>query len=140
MATYIKLAKRKRAECLKSGASKKRKKAKPSIEKDIEEQMMVILKPECGCNIYTMSFLGLHVQIHVGRMLHSHKMRKGILVPHDTPVQIMLHKNCSYEHMVERCRKEVFPDDDADDATAHYYVANSTGACIASGEVINGWA
>ena len=52
MATYIKLAKRKRAECLKSGASKKRKKTKPSIEKDIEEQMMVILKPECGCNIY----------------------------------------------------------------------------------------
>ena len=84
-----------------------------------------------------MSFLGLHVQIHVGRMLHSHKKRKGVLVPHDTPVQIMLHKNCSYGHMVERCRKEVFPDDDADDATAHYYVANSTGACIASGEVIN---
>ena len=49
----------------------------------------------------------LHVQIHIGKMIHSDRKKKGVFVPHDTPVQIMLRKNCSYEHMVERCRMAI---------------------------------
>ena len=66
-------------------------------------------------------------------MIHSEKKKKGMLVPHDTAVQIMLHKHSTYEHMLQRCQKAVYP---TDDDAAYYYIANSTGACIASGDAI----
>lgn len=66
-------------------------------------------------------------------MVHSEKRKKGTLIPHDTPVQIMLNKHATYQHMLDRCRKAVYP---SEQGQAQYYVANSTGAAIWCGDVI----
>ena len=62
------------------------------------------------------------------RWSHSQKKSKGVSVLHDTPIQIMLNKHSTYQHMVERCRTAVYPEAEA--GSAQYYVSNSTGACI----------
>ena len=136
IADYIRIAKRKRGARVERGRGRKKRKA--SIDQDIEEQMMVISTSNSdNCNGHSHFFLFiLHVQIHVGKMIHSDRKKKGVFVPHDTPVQIMLRKNCSYEYMVERCRMAIYPNEEE---SAKYYVANSTGACIASGRAC-GWA
>ena len=133
IADYICIAKRKRAARVERGRGRKTRKA--NIDQDIEEQMMVISTSNSdNCNGHSHFFLFIvHVQIHVGKMIHSDRKKKGVFVPHDTPVQIMLRKNCSYEHMVERCRMAIYPNEEE---SAKYYVANSTGACIASGHTI----
>ena len=75
----------------------------------------------------------MDLQIHIGKMYHCSSRGRGILAKEFTPVKLLFHKDCSYKRMVEWCRAELYPDGPAD---ATYYIADSSGATVFSGELV----
>ena len=72
------------------------------------------------------------VQINVGKMEQPPGYARGVQRRNFGTRNVFVHKDCSYERLLEKCRNVVYPGD----AEGSYYIADSSGVCIGSESTI----
>ena len=67
-------------------------------------------------------------------MVYSHNKGKGVIDRGFGTRKIFIHKQVSYNRFLQRIKREVFP---GGPENATYYIADSSGVAIMSGEIIS---